>query len=468
MMKRFDIYRLLKLLCMFICMAFMLTACGDDDGGNICGGEHSEDSSEMADEQRTCWQKDFLSLLYKSLGSMSLKVYTDVTAENLLTLMVLAFSIWMAFQVLQHVSATTPESMGEFWTKILRKAALCFACGFLASSTDNILFVINTFIMPIYVTLLEFSAHVLDIFNKTPEAQASCVVLPGNEFQQEVGAAGICEPYDYKMDTAAGCAIPDGKIVISPNHFPDEPLNLMGCMACAVSSRLSVGYSIAIRVLCMDGFIPVLIALFLMAAFTITKFAFALYLIDSIFRLDIMIVIMPFLILFYPFEQTRKWSGIGFKIILNSSALMLCLSVMLGMTVLAMQNILSNPSLGIPFGDEFAYESFGTVPMSMIFLGFVVFKACGLAVSLSDSITGGSGSSSFQKKIAALVGTVGKGLMMIASLGAAKIFTVAADHIQRVRALREKMQKVQQKVSKARHVLRNIAGRNPSNNGGQP
>lgn len=460
-MKRFDIYRWLKILCMLLCTA-LLAACGsEDDGGTICGGEHSESSDSLSAEQRTCWQKDFLAILYKSLGKMSLKVYSDISSENIINIMMIAFSIWMAFQVLRHVSATTPESMGEFWTKILRKGALCFACGYLASSTDNILYVINTFIMPIYVTLLEFCARVLDVLNQRPEAQATALKMASN-FND-----GMCEPYNYSMDTAAGCSIPDSKIAISANKFPDEPLDLMGCMACAVSARLNVGYSVAIRILCMDGFIPVLIAIFLLAAFTITKFAFALYLIDSIFRLDMMIVIMPFLIMFYPFEQTRKWSSIGFKIILNSSAVMLCLAILLGMAILAMQSILSDPNMGIGFGDEFEYNSFGVVPMSMLFIGFIIFKACGMAVSLSDSITGGSGSTSFQKKMAALVGTVANGLLMFASFGTAKIFNMASKHIERVRTLREGLQKIQGKASGVRNRLNRMAGRNQNEGGGQ-
>ena len=260
------------------------------------------------------------------------------------------------------------------------------------------------------------------------------------------------------MSGSGACQLPDtSKIEISTSSFPDEPLQMMGCMACAVGSRLDVGYRLAMYAM-SGGFFGFLVGCFLVAAFTITKLGFAMYLVDSIFRLDMMVIVMPFLILFYPFEQTRKWSITGFKIILNSSAIMLCLGVLVSMTILAMQKILLNDSMG-EFGDTSVYQNFGVVPISLIFLGFVIIKASGLAVSLSESVTGGSGDTKFQKKMAALVGTVAKGLLVAFTAGSGKAITTIVEHSQRLRAAAEKIQKAKAKMQKAQQKMQHLAGR---------
>ncbi|MBR1600590.1 MAG: hypothetical protein IJ677_03330, partial [Alphaproteobacteria bacterium] len=396
-----------------------------------------------------CWQGELLGYFYKPLGEMATSVYVKLTQTNdILKLMMLAFSLWMAFQILRHVSTTSPESIGEFWTKVLRKATLCFACGYLASSPDGIFYVLNTFVFPIYLTLLELCGNVIDITSNTPEAAAKSLKLPGS--------SEICETYNYSM--SGGCKLPDtSSIGLSVNEFPKEPLNMMTCMACAVGSRLDVGYHVAVYAM-KSGFFGFLVGCFLIAAFFITKIGFAMYLVDSIFRLDMIIIIAPFLILFYPFEQTRKWTATGFKIILNSSAIMLCLGVLMSMTVLAMQKILVNPSMG-EFGSASVYSEFGVVPISLIFLGFVIIKASGIAVSLSESITGGGGDTKFQKKMAALVGTVAKGLFVGLTAGVGKSVTALVDRVERLKAMRDKIQKTSKKIEKVRNTMSRLAGR---------
>ncbi|MBO6282285.1 MAG: hypothetical protein J6N49_07170 [Alphaproteobacteria bacterium] len=446
-----NLFKLLKIICMLLCVMFLVTACGSEgdngEGGTAMGGSHDK-AEDLQREQRKCWQGSLLGTFYDNLGAMSIKVYKNLTGENLLGLLMLAFSIWMAFQILRHVSATSPESIGEFWTKVIQKAALCLICGTLASSTENIMYALNTFVFPIYITLLEFCDSILKITSAPPQD----LCLPDKS-----GGAGICIPMDNAP--SGNCTIDLSKVSMSADKFPEAPGELMKCMACSVGARLDAGYQIAITTLGKAGLASFLVAVFLIASFTIAKFGFALYLVDSIFRLDMMIVIAPFLILFYPFEQTRKWTGVGFKIILNSAAIMLCLAILVSMTIVAMQNVLTSPSMGIEFGDPDAYSGFGIVPITMVFLGIVVFKATGLAVTLSDSVTGGGGDTKFQKKMAALVGTIAKGIFVIATWGSGKAVTAAIDHVERVKAIYDKIQKAKAKINKAKNAMNRIAGR---------
>lgn len=445
-----NLFKLLKIIGLLLCVIFLVTACSSgEEGGTLRSGSDDSDT-ELAEQQKKCWQGDLLATFYENLGAMSISVYNKLTTEDLLNLMMLAFTLWMAFQILRHVSATSPESIGEFWTKVLRQGALCMICGFLASSSDNILYALNTFVFPIYLTLLEFCGDMLDVANAS-NPSSSGMLLPD-------GGSGQC--HTFPSDIPLSCNIGDtSNISITSSGFPDEPQKLMSCMACSVGARLDVGYTVSMEVINKDSFVAFLIGCFLAIAFTIAKFGFVLYLVDSVFRLDMMIVIAPFLILFYAFEQTRKWTVVGFKIILNSAAIMLCLAVLVSTTIGAMQNVLANPAMGLNFGDSSEYENFGTVAITMVLLGIVIVKSSGIAVTLSESVTGGGGDTKFQKKMAALIGTIAKGLFVLITWGSGKAVTTVISYIERLKAIYDKVQKAKAKINKVRNKMNQMAGR---------
>ncbi len=498
LLRNINIWRMLKIICIVLCAVFLFAACDSHEEGQIGPGKDAKDTiesqhdcymeidtekgtskmicpyettaganetpeknSDFKSGSQDCIQASLLKLIYSGLGKMASSVYSKVTNEDLLSLMFLAFSIWMAFQILRHISATTPESLGEFWTKILRKATLCVACGILASSPENLYYAVNTFVLPIYVTLLEFASAILEILDKSNNATS--LELPtdiaeasGDNTDSNILKNGkIIEEYKHSLSDSA-CKITDSSsIQMSENNFPSGPADMMGCMACAISDRLNVGYTIAALVMKSDGLLMTLIAIFLFVVFTFVKWGFALYLVDSIFRLTMMIIIMPFLILFFPFEQTRKWTTVGFKVILNSAGIMLCLAILVGTTVYAMDSLVQSGD----YGSQASYVKFGATPLSLIFMGFVVVKISGLAVSLSDSVTGGGGATRFQKKMAALVGTLANALFLIITMGAGAAVSAAAAHSQRIKTMVEKAQKAKAKIDKIKRKMNQLAGR---------
>lgn len=448
-LRNINIWRILKILCIVLCAVFLFAACdGDQTGPN--GADKQTAIEEARSSGSDCIQASLLGMMYNGLGEMAAKVYSDLSSEDLLSLLMLAFSVWMAFQILRHVSSPAPESLAEFWTKVLRKAAICMACGVLASSQQNILYAVNTFVMPVYVTILEFASSILAILGAD---EAKPLVITGT-VAEDIGGT-IEEPVNYQMGQ---CTINTEEIKMTEKEFPPSIVDLMGCMACSVSDRLNVGYTVALLMMCSGNFFAVLVAVFLFVAFTIVKWGFALYLIDSIFRMTMMITIMPFLILFFPFEQTRKWTVTGFKVILNSAAIMLCLAMLIGMTIYAMDKMFTSPSFG-DFGAKETYENLGTVSLAMMFMGFVIIKVAGLAVSLSDKVTGGGGEARFQKKIQQLVAVLAHALVLIISHGGSSTVQSAMTYAQRIRNIVEKIQKAKAKIEKAKQAMNKMAGR---------
>lgn len=449
-MKKITLLNICKILCLILCACFLLSACSEvkkvDDKGQatlIHTKDSGEDIKDITESHRVCLQGQLLKSIYTSVGEMTTNVYSTLTKENLLSLVILAFTAWMAFQILKHVSATTPESIGEFWTKILRKAAICTVCGTLVSSPENILYVVNTFIFPVYLTILEFTSLVMEQIGKSPEAQTVAINLFGSA---EDGAT-VCEAFVNKIST---CKFNDSaKVAMTTNSFPTEPLELMSCMACVLSDRLTVGYQIGLRLLSSANFTAIITGIFVLAIFFITIVGFALYLVDSIFRLNMMIVILPFLIMFYPFEQTRKWSTKGFQIILGSASIMLCLGLIIMMTVFAMEKLLIDKNMHVPYGDPRQYMDFGTVALSILFMAFIIKQSCSTAVQLAEHLTGSVGEANFAKNVNGVVSWAGGIVFALATMGASAIWSTAYKMSAKVRKIEKRYHEIKQKIEKA-------------------
>ena len=101
-MNTFKLNRLLKVLFTVLSVLFLLSACSSQEGGVSTG---PDDVRNAQDLHNTCWQGQFLKLFYKNLGTQTLNVYSKLTSENLLNIVLLGFTIWMAYQILRHVIA---------------------------------------------------------------------------------------------------------------------------------------------------------------------------------------------------------------------------------------------------------------------------------------------------------------------------------------------------------------------------
>ena len=455
-MKNLKLHSVLKILFIVFCTVFMLTACGmNTEGGSLIpkSDERGENSQQIADEHRQCWQAGLLRVFYSSVSSQTASLYGALEKENLFGIMMLAFSIWMAFKILSHVSTPSPESMGEFWTLVLQKAFLCLLCGILASSKGQLLYALNSFIFPIYITILDFASEILQVLNtQNPDLSVSGIKLNAGD------GSSMCLPFDHSI-AENGCKItnPEAIQFTEKSGMPDAPLKMMECLVCSISDRLNIGYNIAYHLLKMVTPIAVLVGIILLAAFTISQFVFALYLVDSIFRLNMVLIIFPFLVLTFPFEQTRKWGITGFKLILNSALIMLCLVIMVVMVILALGNVLlTGRQNGFDFGLVSAYEDFGVIPMALIFTAFLVVKSSGTAVAMAGRLVGEGGDTAFQKKVAAIVGLIGQAVLSYISAGASKFFGKMMDSVV---AKSPKLQLMRNKLNQFRNFKNRIAGR---------
>lgn len=461
-MKKTMLFNICKIFCLILCACFLLSACTENTSGQGQGtvltnkeikytevdGKQKAYLSEVESlhditaAHHSCWQGSVLRLMYTDIGEMTTSVYKTLTSENLLSLVILAFTVWMAYQILKHIASTTPESIGEFWTKIIRKAAICTVCGILASTPENILYAVNTFIFPIYVTLLEFTSLIMEQLSKSPEAKTAAIKLFGFIGHGEQ----LCEAFVHKISTCNFNGAVNVQMTVE-NGFPTEPLELMSCMACVIKDRLSMGWDIGLHLMAKAWPTAVITGIFVMAVFFIAQIGFALYLIDSIFRLNMMIIILPFLIMFYPFEQTRKWSIKGVQIILSSAAIMMCLGLIVTMTVFAMEKLLIDKNMRVPYGDPNQYKDFGIVAISILFMAFIIKEASAMAVKLAGHISGYSGETGFAKNVKSVIQWTGGIILGFLTMGASAIWSTAYKVSARIRKIQHQYEKIKNKIN---------------------
>lgn len=421
MQRKVNIIRLLAMLLLLIAVSFTLSGCSKE--GAVPEGTSSE---EIAKEHRDCWQKSMLTVLYDTMGSVSMGMYSKITS-GALTLMLTAFAVWFAFRLIKFVSSFKDAS-GEsaaMWDEVLRKLLICFVCGWLASSVDGLLWVLNMIVFPVYNAFLEFGSKVLEATSGSDAAGNNTVTVFG-----ETITAG------YNVVCRAS-----GSMKASLSGFPTAPREMMECMICAVNERLTLGNALAFEVMKMPGFMTTIVGLIILVAFTVIKLGFVFYLVDTIFKFTLMVVMLPILVMSYAFQQTRSWAIKGFKTVLNSAAFMMMIAILISMALLAVMQILQDhPETFNPQGDQLeTFKELNPAVMSLLLIAFLIKNTLSVSQKMVSAIVGGEAvKANFQRKLAALVKSVGKAVLAYFTAGASKGLEAA----QKIKKVQETMDKV--------------------------
>lgn len=465
MAKGINIKNILKALMIVLSVTFMLTACSGEEGAEETKGKtemfpadgKSTETVAAHSDENSCWVSGIVVMIYDAMGTASLKMYSELT-NGALTFMMMAFAIWMALRMLEHLSSVKEVNPNEFWTEILRKMALCFVCGVIASSTGGMLFILNTVIFPIYNAFLEFGAEILNV------AVEQMPWAPGDDKAALFGIPG-------KLFGDSGRVVCRVTGVVSVNlndanpTFPEGPKKMMECLICAVWRKLDFGYVLALEHMKSATLVTVLVGVLIFVCFTIVKLGFSFYIVDTVFRMAMMCVLLPLLVMSYAFKKTSKYAGMGFKIILSSSVFMMFISIVIAMTLMAIQEVMTNslPQVieagnTVVLGEtqDTSGETTNTTPtkrdlnavsMSLVLICFLLVGSIGVAQQVTGSLLDTDISAKFQEKIKAL----GEGVFSLLTGGAGALML-------KVKKVRE----VAEAIKKARDKIKHAAGRDRS------
>ena len=408
-----------------LALVLLLSACSDEDSASDSSGTNYKN-------QASCWQTKVIGATLRVIDNLFVDS-AELVVNGAPSFIMVAFSVWMALKFLKVLPSLKEENIGEVWTEIFKKLFICVFCAFAVNSISSIKEVVQIFVIPVYNTFLDLAASVLS---------------PGSSTTVDLGIAGSITFASSETTCSATLSMASLKNSIQP---------MVNCIVCLISARLNAGIKVGIFLLGLN-FASALVGLSMMLFFTLAKFGFVLYLIDSLFRLNFAVVLIPLMIVGIPFEFTRKWVLHCFLMFINSSGVMLFIGFLVGLAVLSLEMMVGNIGSSINQGNM---EGLGPILMAMLMISLLLINIPGLGVVLADKLVGGGGDLNFQKKISKFVINSAKaaGAAVLAALteSATSSFTSALEKYERAREFVDTVKQVKNKVSSK---LNDIAGYN--------
>jgi len=408
-----------------------------------------EDDSEvgLAKDDADCWQTGIthsvlglVNALYAKGGN--LVVVTKAGAN----LIFVAFAVWMGFKLFKVLTAFKEESLGEVWTEIFQKLFLCAFCAYFISKMEYMDEALNTFVLPIYQAFIELGLNSLSV-GKT---LLSISLGDFGSIDFTISGEKCTDLFSYFTgEDALTKKIESGDLETPLERVTD-------CLICEISDRLNTGYRVGIALITSLSFGSMLVGFLVVFLFTAAKFGFVLYLVDSLFRLNFVVFLLPALIMGIPFSYTRKWSKHGFEMFINSSAIMFFMALLVNICATAIEKIFDTikiTSSGIAAKDTSLFTIF--------LVALLMVNIPGFAVVLANKFVGGGNGQEFNEKISkflinTLKKTAGAALNSITS-GAATIATTTA---QKYDESRQALDHLKQAKHSAQSVLNSLAGYN--------
>ena len=364
-----DIKKILVMLLLVVSLA----ACGNDnttivnnkdcttnqDTGVIqtcvesCGGSNSCKES--------CMECEMFNIIYDAVGTSIMRIHGELT-QGSMSVMMICFAVWLAKRLLTFVSSVTESSIAQVWNDISKQAFLCLFCGILASSSTMLVYAVNTFVYPIYVSFLKLGVDIL---------KASVGDSGGN----------LCEFNASGIITQAG--------------FPYQFRDVMVCMILTIKAHLAQGGDTALSMMKQSSsFIGGVVGFLVYLSFWVVRVSFVFYLVDSIFQMGIIILLLPMYIMFYAFKVTRGWCSSAFKSMLSSAGFLMCFSVVIYMIIGAMSTLIA--SVGASKTD---FQNVSVGVLSLILIGFLIQSSLNIAQDILKAMVQASISTNFQKTL---------------------------------------------------------------------
>lgn len=408
-----------------IALVLFLSACTDDD-------QTSQGGDANIANQSQCWQTKIIAIALSQIDKLLTLSSAQVIGSNGgPAVILLGFSIWMAFKLLKILPSFKEENLGEVWTEIGQKLFVCSFCAIAVSSQDNIYWVINTFVLPIYNTLLELGSQILGT-----EEQSATI---------DLGIFGNISFTAIVSDARCKAPVVNFEGHGSAGNLAGYITDMAGCLSCNISDRLNSGVQIGVKMITSLQLVAMLVGSLMVTLFTAAKFGFLFFVVDSLFRMNFAAFLFPLFIMGVPFNYTRKWSKYGFLMFINSSGIMLFMAILVCLAVNSLEKILDIYAEGEDFV-EGNFSGAGPIMLSLFLVTMLLINIPGFAVSLANKFIGGGNGLEFQKKIsqfaekavkkaaASALGSISGGLTTTATSVMEKYETTrkALDHIKQV------------------------------------
>ncbi len=223
---------------------------------------------------KECFACTIVDTILTTMSTAVTSVYQSVTG-GLLPLLLALYTIWLAVYVIKHVGAFKSQSIAEFYTGIMKKSFLVLFIGFLVASSSGMQVVFNLVIIPLVEGFVNFGNAIVGTASGVP-----------------------------------GCSSAALKPTISVSGLDMSGLVVaIKCLIGAIHQVIYPGIAIGAKLLssATAGFWVEFIGLILFIIFVILDLLFPLQIFDSLFRLALVLILLPVAIMLSAFQVSRKY-----------------------------------------------------------------------------------------------------------------------------------------------------------------
>ncbi len=277
---------------------------------------------------RDCFFCPLVGVIYDGSAKLVDTAFAKM-AGSFAALMAIGFAIWVAIQVLGHLSSLTKQDAPKFLHNLL-KQGYKFLIAFLL--LQNATFVFKYVVNPLVDAGLEFGQGLLNtnyVFssidndeNLTQNRQRS--FISGGQHYTD-GTYRKIENYIIAIQREISFMQAIGSSLL--------------CTGSNIMINIDRGYSIKdIK----DGFQMVVQGLILAIFGFLLALAFTFYMIDAIVQLGVVGGLMPFMIAAWPFKATSKYTSTGVGMLLNSAFLFMFIGLVISVNIHLISAALAN------------------------------------------------------------------------------------------------------------------------------
>ena len=440
MMQKYISRDWLKLLFVFIAVVFLASCGKENDQTNLAPESVASEASltDSAEAQKTkyaagCLGCQILVMIYDTVGDQVMQMHTDFTKASM-PIIIVAFSIWLALRLLKFVSSVSESNVGEVWNEVLHKLFICLICGFIAATPAALQTFVNLFIFPIYEAFLELGLKILQASGTATENSVSFVVF-GETISVE--------------DANLGCEMNDA-LTLGSSGFPAALRDGMTCQVQLLKKYLSVGGDIAITAMKQSVIQGRILGVILWCFFLIVRVFMVFYLVDSIFKMGIIILMLPVFVLSYAFGPTKKWATIGFTSIIASAGFLMCFSVIVSLCLTAMVGIIQGwPQIFDPKDPEFSFVNVSVGYVCLLLIGFLIYGSMGVSQEMISGLLGAKMTDNFQKNLKAVLQTgLQTAWSAVSALFTWGVSSLLTENIRWIRQLNERRKALLNKLNR--------------------
>lgn len=248
-------------------------------------------------EMKSCLFCPLFDVIYTAVQNASTASYNKV-GKPLGNLAAIGLAIWIAFMVLKNVSALTVQKAPEFLNNLFQASLKVFIVYFMLVNSS---IVYNIIVGPLLKAGFEFGVSFLD---RNKDALAGCTASLN---AVKGGGSGVLPQYVYANLSCFIQAIQNELAV---------PQAIGSSLMCISRNAAKTNLSVIANI--MPDFSMMLQGAIIYVIAWILSLAFGFYLIDATVSLGIFGMMLPFIILCWPFKPTRGYFEKGVSVFMNS------------------------------------------------------------------------------------------------------------------------------------------------------